>query len=86
MKEKNALQKESKSNKGMEKLLGVHTKALENNSKSIIEILELLSSKDLSVADKKALKKIKREISSIDKSLDSLGNEKNENGRDWFEF
>ena len=80
------MQKESKSNKGMEKLLGVHTKALENNSKSIIEILELLSSKDLSVADKKALKKIKREISSIDKSLDSLGNEKNENGRDWFEF
>ena len=44
----------------MEQLLNVHTQALEDNSESIVEILELLSSKDLSVKDKKVLKDIKK--------------------------
>ena len=81
------LQKKSKNaSKGFENLLGVHTQALEDNSRSVIEILELLSSKELSVKDKKVLKDIKRELKSIDKTLDSLGKESSiEEGEDnWF--
>ena len=69
------MQKESKANKGMEQLLNVHTQALENNSDSIVEILELLSSKELSEKDKKVLRDIKKELKGIDKTLDSLGKE-----------
>ena len=75
MKEREVLQKESKANKGMEQLLNVHTQALENNSDSIVEILELLSSKELSEKDKKVLRDIKKELKGIDKTLDSLGKE-----------
>lgn len=82
------LQKKSKSaSKGFEKLLGVHTQALEDNSKSVVEILELLSQKQLSIKDKNALKKVKRELKSIDSTLDALGKEsKVEEEDDWFEF
>lgn len=76
------MRKESKTNKGMENLLNVHTKALEDNSESIVEILELLTSKDLSVKDKSTLKKIRKELKGIDKTLDSLG--KNSIEEDWF--
>ena len=69
------MQKKSKTSKGMEQLLNVHTQALENNSESIVEILELLSSKDLSEKDKKVLRDIKKELKGIDKTLDSLGKE-----------
>ena len=75
MKEREVLQKESKANKGMEQLLNVHTQALENNSDSIVEILELLSSKELSEKDKKVLRDIMKELKGIDKTLDSLGKE-----------
>ena len=78
------MRKESKANKGMEQLLNVHTQALEDNSESIVEILELLASKDLSVKDKKALKDIKRELKGIDKTLDSLGRQSVIDGEDWF--
>ena len=69
------MQRESKANKGMEQLLNVHTQALENNSESIVEILELLSSKELTQKDKKVLRDIKKELKGIDKTLDSLGKE-----------
>lgn len=80
------LQKKSKNaSKGFEKLLGVHTQALENNSKSVVEILELLSQKQLSVKDRNALKKINKELKSIDKTLDSLGKEDTvQEEEDWF--
>ena len=79
------MQRESKANKGMEQLLNVHTKALEDNSESIVEILELLASKDLSQKDKNTLKKIRRELKGIDKTLDSLGKQKIvDEGDDWF--
>ena len=78
------MRKESKANKGMEQLLNVHTQALEDNSESIVEILELLASKDLSAKDKKALKDIKRELKGIDKTLDSLGRQSVIDGEDWF--
>lgn len=70
---------------GFNNLLSVHTKALEDNSKSIIEILELLSEKGLSSKDKRALTKISKELKGIDKRLDSLGknNEVNDE-EDWF--
>lgn len=78
------MRKKSKPNKGMEQLLDVHTKALEDNSESIVEILELLFSKPLSVSDKKTLKGIKRELKEIDGTLDSLGKRSTADEEDWF--
>ena len=78
------MQKKSSANKGMEQLLNVHTQALEDNSESIVEILELLSSKDLSVKDKKVLKDIRRELKGIDKTLDSLGKQSIVDEENWF--
>ena len=77
------MRKESKTNKGMEQLLNVHTQALEDNSESIIEILELLASKDLSINDRKTLRSIKKELKTIDKTLDSLDSKTNTE-EDWF--
>lgn len=62
---------------GFDNLLEVHTRALEENSKSVVEILELLSDKQLSIKDRKNLNKIKREIKNIDTTIDSLGQEVN---------
>ena len=76
-------------NKGFEQLLGVHLNALDENSQSVVEILQILSEKQLSAKDKSALKKISRELKSVDKRIDSLGKapkiqeEKEDN---WFEF
>ena len=83
MKEKRDLRKEYKTS-GMENLLNVHTQALENNSESIVEILQLLSEKELSAKDRNALKKIRRELKGIDKTLDSLGKDTPGYGDDWF--
>ena len=76
--------------KGFENLLGVHMYALEENSQSLVEILELLKDRELSAKDKNALKKIGREIKAVDKKIDSLGKapsikvEKEDN--DWLPF
>ena len=76
--------------KGFESLMGVHMSALEENSQSLVEILELLSKKELSLKDKNSLKKIGREIKAVDKKIDNLGKvanlkeEKKED--DWFPF
>ena len=78
------MHKESNSNKGMEQLLNIHTQALGDNSESIVEILKLLSSKELSVKDKKVLKDIKRELKGIDKTLDSLGKQSIIDEENWF--
>ena len=78
------MQRESKANKGMEQLLNVHTQALEDNSESIVEILELLTSKDLSQKDKNVLKKIRKELKGIDKTLDSLGKQSIVDEENWF--
>jgi hypothetical protein len=80
------LQKKSNAGKGMEQLLNVHTQALEDNSESIIEILELLSSKELSEKDKRVLRDVKNELKSIDKTLDSLGRDTGIKEDNWFEF
>lgn len=81
--------KRKAADKGFEQLLGVHMNALEENSQSVVEILELLKDKKLSVKDKSSLKKISRELKAVDKRIDSLGKapkveeEKEDN---WFEF
>ena len=73
MKGRKSLQRQGNSKgTGFESLLDVHTMALEENSKSVVEILELLTEKELSVRDKRMLKKMKRELSSIDRDIDSL--------------
>ena len=82
-------EKKKAANKGFEQLLGVHMSALEENSQSVVEILELLKDKKLSAKDKSSLKKISRELKAVDKRIDSLGKapkvqeEKEDN---WFEF
>ena len=80
--------KREAANKGFEHLLGVHTAALEENSQSVVEILQILSEKQLSAKDKSALKKIGKELKSVDKKIDKLGKspsvkEEKENN-DWF--
>ena len=73
-------------NKNFEKaILDSHTQALEDNSRSIVEILEVLSNSPLSASNKKALGKIKRELKDIDKKLDNLGKEENKEDN-WFEL
>lgn len=81
--------KKKAANKGFEQLLGVHLNALEENSQSVVEILQILAEKKLSAKDRSSLKKISRELKSVDKKIDSLGKapkvqeEKEDN---WFEF
>lgn len=76
--------------KGFENLLGVHMYALEENSQSVVEILELLKEKQLSLKDKNSLKKISRELKAVDKKIDSLGKapktQKENKEDDWFPF
>ena len=78
-------QKQSK-NSGFEELLEVHTAALENNSKDVVELLEILSGKELSFKDKESIKKIRKELQSIDDKIDSLGAFKNitEDEENWW--
>ena len=81
--------KKNSANKGFEQLLGVHVKALEENSQSVVEILQILSEKKLSAKDKNSLKKISRELKSVDKKIDNLGKApkvEEEKEEDWFEF
>ena len=81
--------KKNSANKGFEQLLGVHLDALEENSQSVVEILQILSEKKLSAKDKSSLKKISRELKSVDKKIDKLGKPQaveEEKEGDWFEF
>ena len=64
---------EIKQEKGFEALFEAHAKALENNSKSVVEILKILASKNLASKDKEKLRGIKRELGALDMKIDSLG-------------
>ena len=55
-------------------LLAGFTEALEENSVEIVEALKQLKKKKLTSGDKKALEKISKEIKSLDKDLDTIGN------------
>ena len=83
MEKKNLQKKQYKEEDGIQDLIEVHTLAIENNSKSLVEILEALSKKELSYTDRADLKKIKRELTSIDKKVDSLGVIKEEEESWW---
>ena len=65
----------SSANNGFEKLVGVHTKALEDNSKGVIEILSILSERNLDSKSISQIKQIKKELKSIDRRLDHLGDD-----------
>ena len=59
--------------KGFENLLDAHVSALEENSEKVVEILERLAESKLDIKNIKALKRIKSELNSIDRRLDTLG-------------
>lgn len=58
--------------KGFENLLESHTHALEKNSEKVVEILERLSKVKLDIKTQRSLKRIKSELKSIDRKLDTL--------------
>ena len=66
------MSQEKKFDEGANNLLDVHIKALDENSKKVVEILEKLSQAKLSPKDKRALKRIKSEYNGVDKKLDSF--------------
>ena len=76
---------------GANSLLDAHIKALDENSKKVVEILERLSKAKLSLKDTRALKRIKSEYNGVDKKLDTfLQSEDIEEPKkeedDWFAF
>lgn len=74
---------------GFSNLLNIHTNALEENSKKVVEILELLTNKSLSIKDRNTLKKMKKEIATIDNRLDDFDGKtdefKEEDEESWWE-
>ena len=65
-------------------LLAGFTEALEENSTEIIKALKQLKKKKLTSKDKKALEQLGKEIKSLDKDIDSLGNFEDIGGFDGF--
>ena len=55
-------------------LLAGFTEALEENSVEIVKALKQLKKKKLTSRDRKALENIGKEIKSLDKDLDTIGN------------
>lgn len=54
-------------------LLAGFTEALEDNSNQIVKALKAIKRKKLTSKDKQALEKLGKEIKSLDKDLDSIG-------------
>lgn len=65
-------------------LMAGFTEALEDNSAQIVKALGELKEKNLNKKQKETLAKLGKEIKSLDKDLDSLGNFKNFGGFDGF--
>ena len=63
----------SQARDGFDSLVAVHTSALQENSREILEMLEILSEKKLSPRDLKTLKYIKRELKDLDDEIDKIG-------------
>ena len=81
--------KRKAASKGFEQLLGVHMEALEENSQSVVEILQILSDKNLSAKDKNSLKNITKELKSVDRRIDKFGKApkvEEEKEEDWFNW
>ena len=64
--------KMQKAEVGLGKIVGAHEKALEQNSKEVVEILERLTKTFLNESHKKDIKKIKAEIKDMDRKLDCI--------------
>ena len=62
----------SKMNSGFNDLMGSYIIALQENSDDIAQMLEELTSRKLSVSDKKELNKIKSSLKKMDSDLNSL--------------
>ena len=69
-------------------LLGVHVRALQDNSDNLIALLQVLSERKekLSPKELSQIKKMKKELNSIDKKIDNLGSTAEEDEEDYFEF
>ena len=65
-------------------LLAGFTEALEENSTQIVKALKAIKRKKLTSKDKQALEKLGKEIKSLDKDLDSIGNFEDIGGFDGF--
>lgn len=72
-KRKSARASQQCASNGFDTLISSYTVALEDNSESIADMLQLLSGRELTKSDLKALRGIKRDLDRINKDLDSLG-------------
>lgn len=76
MKKRKKSTKSKQQTNGFDNLIGIHTAALEENSDMIAVMLQTLADKakkkPLSMQEKQILKKITRELKSIDKDLEDL--------------
>ncbi len=61
------------SDDGFQALIDSYTYALEDNSELIADMLEELSKRKLTAADKNSLKEIDRDLKSLDRQLNKLG-------------
>ena len=62
----------TKINSGFNDLMGSYIMALQENSDDIAQMLEELTSRKLSVSDKKELNKIQSSLKKMDSDLNSL--------------
>ena len=58
---------------GLDNFIMGFTYSLEINSEEIVDVLELLSEKELTKKDKKALNGIAKQLKSIDKDINTIG-------------
>lgn len=76
-------------NNSMDGLIGIHLQALQDNSDNIVDLLEVLSERkdDISPKEMNQLKRIKKEMKSIDRRIDKIDKKKTKNMEDdYFEF
>lgn len=58
---------------GLDNFIMGFTYSLEANSEEIVDVLELLSEKELTKKDKKVLNGIAKQLKSIDKDINTIG-------------
>ena len=72
-KQKKSLAQPLRANDSFNRLMSSYIMALEDNSKDIIDALNLLQHKTLTVEDKKVLNSIGKELKKLNEDLDSIG-------------
>lgn len=58
---------------GLDNFIMGFTHSLEVNSEEIVDVLKLLSKKELTKGDKKTLNGIAKQLKSIDKDINTIG-------------